>query len=143
MTPPKPLKKKPRGRPRVTRAVLDARIADYCSRHEVEPTDSGLPPFPTGKRETAQHRKWLGLYKAHSRLVSHMYPEAERRATLDRQDGRCPVCARDLDLEAAVNHADMTGAPRGVLHEECKLVAVSAERLGVDGFDRLRAYLFR
>ncbi len=107
----KPSKKKPRGRPRVTREILDARIADYCSRYEAEPTDSGLPPFPTGKRESAQHREWLGLYKAHSRMVARAdsYPKKERLEALARQDGCCPVCGSDLKLAEAVSHADAAG----------------------------------
>lgn len=137
-------KKNPRGRPRVTREVLDARITDYCKSYDVKPGATGLPPFPTGKRESPQHREWLGLYKAHSRLVSRagVHTEDERREALARQAGCCPACASELKLAESVSHADAAGALRGVLHEECKLTAAAVERLGPDGLDRLKTYLF-
>jgi len=43
-------------------------VRDYCARYGVEPNAEGLPPFPTGLRETPQHREWLAVYKAHHRL---------------------------------------------------------------------------
>jgi hypothetical protein len=68
-----------RGRPRLTPEDLEIRLADYCRRYRVSVTPEGLPPFPSGQRETAQHREWLVVYKAHRRL--------SRRAR-----GRCESC---------------------------------------------------
>jgi hypothetical protein len=68
-----------RGRPRLTAEVLQARVAEYCRRYGVSPSAGGLPPFPSGKRETPQHREWLLVYKAHQRLSR-------------RQQGRCERC---------------------------------------------------
>ena len=147
MTPPKKKpdpKKKPKGRPRITRDVLDARIADYCDRYDVRPTDTGLPPFPSGKRESPQHREWLGLYKAHSRLASRgeVHSEEARRAKLQEYEGRCPLCDRAVDLETGVNDSDSNGDLRGLLHKECRQIVAWAERHGPASPERLRAYLF-
>jgi hypothetical protein len=51
----------------------------------VRPTLEGLPPFPSGQRETAQHREWLGLYKLKSRLGRRARGQCER----------CPAPAAD------------------------------------------------
>ncbi len=56
-------------------------MQEYCSRYGVAPKPDGLPPFPAGRRETAQHREWLALYKALQRL--------RRRAT--KEDGSSPA----------------------------------------------------
>lgn len=67
-----------KGRPRLTPEDLDARIAEYCERYRVTRGPHGLPPFPSGKRETPQHRAWIGLYKAHSRLGRRSRGQCER-----------------------------------------------------------------
>jgi len=56
------------GRPRITFEELQTRVADYCARYGVAPNAEGLPPFPSGKRETQQHREWIAVYKAHVKL---------------------------------------------------------------------------
>ena len=68
-----------KGRPRLSLADLEARIADYCRRYHAVRAPTGLPSFPTGKRETPQHREWMKLYKAHQRLSR-------------RQNGTCERC---------------------------------------------------
>lgn len=111
----------PRGRPRLTPADVEARLQAYCRRYAVAPTTSGLPPFPTGRRETPQHREWLALYKAHARLRAAAEPAAP--STL--QGTRCPACGGD-------------GAP----HERCEQLTALARELGPDALDRVRRRLW-
>jgi hypothetical protein len=70
----------PKGRPRLTPEAYQARLKAYCDRYAVTPSASGLAPFPSGQRETPQHREWLSLYKAHSRLARHHGAQCERCA---------------------------------------------------------------
>jgi len=67
-----------KGRKRLTQEDLDARIAAYCKRHGVRPATSGLPPFPAGRRETPEHREWLGIYKLKNRLGRRGRGQCER-----------------------------------------------------------------
>jgi hypothetical protein len=167
-----------RGRPRITPADLQTRIAEYCQRYGVTPNAEGLPPFPAGQRETRQHREWISAYKAHSRLARRLRGQCERcaapvsegsvfcelhrahvsdRATdhddvsssvddrrpqLDVQEGRCPVCARKLDLRDAVDHTTPGRGLRAVLHPACHRMLGLAEAVGPEGVDRLRTYLW-
>lgn len=87
-----------KGRPRLTPEAYEARLKAYCVKYAVKPTPAGIPPFPTGQRETPQHRAWLALYKAHSRLARHADGAAleERRALLATEGGRCPLCGQKL-----------------------------------------------
>ncbi len=57
-----------RGRPPLSAEQVDARVREYCERYGVAAGPDGLPPFPSGRRETPQHREWLALYKALQRL---------------------------------------------------------------------------
>ena len=57
-----------RGRPPQAAEEIEARVRHYCARYGVAPGPDGLPPFPSGQRETKQHREWLTLYKALQRL---------------------------------------------------------------------------
>jgi hypothetical protein len=77
-----------KGRPRLTLEEYATRLLAYCGKYGVKPTVEGIPPFPTGRRETAQHREWLGLYKAHSRL---------QRIVEVPEQGRCPLCNASLE----------------------------------------------
>jgi len=67
-----------KGRPRLTPDDVQARIDLYCARYGVRPNVGGLPPFPSGKRETAQHRAWIAVYKAHNRLGRRSRGQCER-----------------------------------------------------------------
>lgn len=116
-----------RGRPRLTPAEYEERLASYCRRHGVLATAAGIPPFPAGQRETDQHREWLALYKAHSRL------NATGVAT---PDGSCGVCGRAVDPREAVRHRSAG------LHAACHAIVSLLEPLGPSGLDRLRAYLW-
>jgi hypothetical protein len=56
------------GRVPLTPQELEERIRAYCERYGAAPGPTGLPPYPSGQRETPQHREWIAVYKAHSRL---------------------------------------------------------------------------
>jgi hypothetical protein len=66
------------GRPRITVEEYEARLRAYCGRYGVQPTSQGLPPFPAGQRESAQHREWMSLYKALNRLARRQRGQCER-----------------------------------------------------------------
>jgi hypothetical protein len=120
----------PRGRPRLTPAEYDERLQAYCGRYGVSATAYGIPPFPSGQRETDQHREWLALYKAHARL--------NRAATTAATppDGSCGVCGCPVAPGEAVTHR------AGILHGACDEIVTRVEPLGPAGLDRLRAYLW-
>jgi hypothetical protein len=120
-----------KGRPRLTPAEYNDRLQSYCRRYNVAPTDAGIPPFPTGRRETDQHREWLALYKAHARLG-----QASPRSGTRLPDGSCAVCGRPVDAPDAVAHGSSQ------LHAACHGIVGLVEPLGPDGLDRLRAYLW-
>jgi hypothetical protein len=71
----------PKGRPRLTPEDHEARLQAYCTAHAVKLNAEGLPPFPTGQRETPQHREWMKLYKAHSRMSRRTRGQCERCGT--------------------------------------------------------------
>jgi hypothetical protein len=165
-----------KGRPRLTPADLEARIKDYCDRYGVSARTDGLPPFPTGQRETRQHRDWIAVYKAHDRLARRARGQcercaapatddsvfcedhrsapsarasrsagpslAQRKALLETQKGRCPVCGKAVELRDAVDHEDPADGLRAVLHPGCGRLVGLAERIGPSGLERLRAYLW-
>ncbi len=161
-----------KGRKRLTEDDLRARIADYCRRHGVRPTAEGLPPFPAGQRESAQHRAWLGLYKLQNRLGRRARGQCERcsspasdgsifceahRASAtaehgtDREDqqrllqaqaARCPVCDKTVGPGDPVDRNPADGAARGLLHPSCSQLVALAEAQGPEGLDRLRVYLW-
>jgi hypothetical protein len=133
----------PRGRPRLTPEEYEARLAAYCARYGVSASE-GLPPFPTGRRETPQHREWIALYKAQRRLTGRESPVTTeaRRDYAARQNGRCPVCGEALDGSSGVLDQDRsTRRIRGVLHPRCLRLVRLAEEVGPEALARLRAYL--
>lgn len=131
-----------RGRPRLTAEDLRARLADYCSRYDATLNDEGLPPFPAGKRETAQHRDWMSLYKAHQRLSDRGPDTADverRQELLAVQHGRCAICRKPLDLEdARLDHHESDPA---VLHARCLELVALARALGPDAVERAKTRL--
>jgi len=58
------------------------RVHAYCARYHVAPLETGLPPFPSGQRETPQHRAWIALYKAHQRLSAATVAAADPGGSL-------------------------------------------------------------
>jgi len=67
-----------KGRPRLTEDDLRGRIKAYCKAYGASLGDQGLPAFPAGKRETAQHREWISLYKLWNRLGRRKRGQCER-----------------------------------------------------------------
>jgi hypothetical protein len=137
------------GRPRLTPDQLDARLAAYCRTYGVSVAANGLPPFPSGQRETVQHREWMALYKAQARLTRRARAEAalqeapldERQALHAAQDGRCPICAEEVDVDTSVAVTREPGG-RSLLHPRCHEIVGLLTPLGPEGLDRLRAYLW-
>ena len=157
------------GRPRLTPEGYQARLDAYCASYKVTPLVTGIPPFPAGRRETPQHREWIALYKAKSRLArrergqcekckapvaegsifcdehrsSTDAPDgAETRALLKVQGGLCPICGLEIDPGDAVEHSGGPGRLRVVLHRRCHELATLAAALGPDAVGRLRLYLW-
>ena len=148
----------------MTAELYQERLSVYCKRYRVAPLDTGLPPFPTGQRETPQHKEWISLYKAHQRIgrrdrgqcercaapagPGSVFCEAhrgagskgltagERHALLEAQGGRCPVCREPVEASAPVHGS------KALLHPRCHQLAGLAEALGPAALDRLRAYLW-
>src|SRR5688572_28969768 len=88
-------KRMPRtGRPPLTEAVIKERIAAYCSRYGVsDRNEAGFPVYPAGRRESPQHREWVVLFKAMSRLRAR---EAAQKLAKSQTAGLCPTCRRPL-----------------------------------------------
>ena len=157
------------GRPRVTPEVYQARLDAYCARYKVTALDTGIPPFPAGRRETPQHREWIALYKAHSRLARRergqcercaspvaegsIFCEAHRDSTgandaaqagalLKAQDGLCPICGLEVSLGDAVEHEPGPGRHHAALHKRCHGLASLAATFDAEAVGRLRSYLW-
>ena len=137
----------PRGRPRLSPEAVRDRIAAYCTRHGVNVNDEGLPPFPGGKRESAQHREWMALYKAHRRLSAREANAgagdlSRRQELLSDQRGRCPVCRKPLELtESRLDEPEARDRDAAVLHSSCFELVSLARGLGVEALERLKARL--
>ena len=132
----------PAGRPRLTSEQYQERLSAYCTQYCVTAGEGGLPPFPTGRRETEQHRAWMALYKARRRLSDPAGPrERRRRELVAAQGGRCPVCGRDVAATEALDPAD-AAVPRALMHHACSLAVALARRDGAAVLDRIRAYLW-
>jgi hypothetical protein len=119
-----------RGRPRLTQAEYKMRLDAYCRRYDVTATVAGIPPFPSGRRETGQHREWLALYKAHARLDATARPGSPAPS-----DGACGVCGLPVGADGIAHRA-------GRLHPACHGIVALVEPLGPAGLDGLRAYLW-
>ena len=130
-----------KGRRRLTEEVLAQRIADYCSRYGVaDRNESGFPVFPAGQRETPQHREWVVLFKALSRLRD-TGPRDLRTALFASQGGRCPVCTEEIPVEGGVVVAGAAGV-QVLAHPGCGRFLRQALDLGPGGLDRARAVLW-
>lgn len=130
-----------KGRPRLTEEVLAQRIADYCSRYGVtERNESGFPVFPAGQRETPQHREWVVLFKAQSRLRD-TGPREIRNALLVTQNGRCPVCTEEIPADGG---SVVPGASEAkvLVHAACGRLLRLALDLGPSTLDRARGVLW-
>ena len=153
----------PRGRPRVTEEALKARIDDYCARYDVAPNEKGLPPFPAGRRETRQHREWITLVKAHTRLRRRMgglcrrcdnpaapggilceEHESLAAATNAPADSKasCFVCGDGAAGTAVQELQGDTRSTPELVHRGCADVIALTQRVGPELLDRVRQYLW-
>lgn len=133
----------PRGRPPLTEDVLRERTAAYCKQYGVSDfNEAGLPAYPAGKRESRQHRDWVNLFKAWSRLRRRTVSprDADCAAALRAQNGCCPICRRPLQA-ADVLDEDKSGRILGLLHADCDKLVRLARRAGTGVAERLSSYL--
>jgi recombination endonuclease VII len=66
----------------------------------------------------------------------------QRRALLDSQAGRCPICGEAVDLRDSVDHSHPTSELRALMHQRCNQLVGAAESLGPEALDRVRLYLW-
>jgi hypothetical protein len=114
------------GRPPLTEATVRERIEAYCARYDSQKLNAeGFPAYPSGRRETAQHREWVSLYRAFRRM--------RERATPRRKSGpggaECPVCLRPNDRP-------------GQGHPRCLRVVDLVRELGPEALERIRSLAF-
>lgn len=149
-----------RGRPPITEDVLSARISDYCARYSVIPDKkTGLPPFPAGRRETPQHREWITILKARTRLRRRAGGLCRRcdepavagtifckqhgpfsETTPTRSHALCFVCG--VAVAKAVEHRrDPRSEPVSV-HRQCHEVISAVQKAGPSMLSRLQEYLW-
>lgn len=121
------------GRPPLSPEAVRERVAAYCERYGVRPDADGLPPFPSGRRETVQHREWLTVYRAVRRLAARATPGVAPRPAISRETSSpCPICGKPLPPSARETRLGTRAAPRVRLHEPC---AALVERLRAVGFE--------
>ena len=131
------------GRPPLTEDQVHSRVEAYCKRYDVPVGPEGLPPFPTGKRETRQHREWLTVYRAlqrfRQRAATNAPPPAEASSTVPV----CPICAHPLEPALSVPYARRTRSARTVpLHPNCAELVRLGENLGPSAVAALGPFLW-
>jgi len=130
------------GRPALTEDEVRAKVLAYCARYDVSPGPEGLPPFPTGKRETRQHRDWLTVYRAHQRWRLRSAAPSEA-STADPAQALCAICQRPLQRDLAIVRTQRGKRARPVaLHPTCAELARLAETVGPDAVAGLAAFLW-
>jgi len=142
--------------------VLQARIRDYCARYGVAPNENGLPPFPAGRRETRQHREWISLLKARSRLRRRIgglcrrcdQPAVPGRIFCEQHDptsadtapatskARCFVCGEPVAGAPVDEHRREPRSEPVLVHRYCAHVISLAQKVGPGLLDRVRYYLW-
>ena len=128
------------GRPPLTEEQVRARVAAYCQRYHVSPGPGGLPPFPTGKRETRQHREWLTVYRVLQRAKARA---AASVPTETPASGSCPICARLVAPEAAVAFERAGRRRSGArLHPRCADLVHLVQEAGPEAVARLSEWLW-
>ena len=131
------------GRPPHTEEQVRAKVDAYCERHGVSPGPEGLPPFPSGQRETRQHREWLTVYRALQRLKARAAGGAPIATSSGGPETMCPLCTRAVSSEEAVPFA--RAGRRGRfwnLHRACADLVRTAENAGPDTIARLSELLW-
>jgi hypothetical protein len=124
--------------------ALAARVDAYCRQYGVRADDDGIPPYPSGRRETRQHREWLALYKARRRLSERLAV-----AALDGKPAaagtHCLLCERAVRMPDAVRlrppPPDGDGPPR-VMHRACLSLLRAAREAGPAAVSRLGGLLW-
>lgn len=142
--------------------VLRERVDDYCARYKVEPNEKGLPPFPAGRRETRQHREWISLLKADTRLrrrigglcrrcsqpaaPGRIFCALHERSSADMapatSNAVCLVCGQAVAGAAVDQHRREPLAEPVVVHHSCAHVISLAQKVGPALLDRVRHYLW-
>ncbi len=141
-----------RGRPPLGADQVDGKARQYCARYGVTPGPNGLPPFPSGQRETRQHREWLTVYKAHQRLARRtggsegsadcrMVEGSDPEASPDRSGPSCALCSRTFRPDEIVRYA-RAGRSELQLHPGCAELLRLAEDAGPDAVARLSSVLW-
>jgi len=134
------------GRPALTEEQVRDKVLAYCERYHVSPGPEGLPPFPSGMRETRQHREWLTVYRAHQRWRrrSGVSPSSSATPAGGSAPVVCPICARPLQSDLAILRAHRTGrtARPVALHPTCAELARLAETVGPEALAALGAFLW-
>ena len=130
------------GRPPLTDEQVRAKVITYCERHGVSLVpENGLPPFPSGQRETPQHREWLTVYRALQRCEARS--SATAAAARSDSETLCPVCALALKPEDAV--PVRPGGRRATsrnTHAACADLLRLAEKAGPEAIARLSGLLW-
>ncbi len=126
------------GRPALTDDQVRDKVHAYCERYHVSPGPQGFPPFPSGRRESPQHREWLTVYRALQRLRARSAAiPAETSA-----EGACPVCSRAVNPDGALAFTRGRRSRPTKLHPECADLAGMAEKAGPEAVARLSAWLW-
>ena len=131
------------GRPPLTEEQVRAKVLTYCERYGVSPVPEGLPPFPSGKRETRQHREWLTVYRARQRLLARVADAAPLVTSSGDLEVSCALCTRAVSSDAAVPFARAgRRGRRWSLHAGCADLLRRAEDAGPDTVARLSELLW-
>jgi hypothetical protein len=125
-------------RPPLTDGQVRDRVDAYCERYGVTPGPEGLPPFPSGRRESLQHREWLTVYRALQRLKARSAGVRAEAAA----EGLCPVCSRAVSPDSAATIQRGRHPRAAKLHPECADLVRLAERAGPEAVARLSAWLW-
>jgi hypothetical protein len=126
------------GRPALTEDQVRAKVAAYCEKYQVSPGPDGLPPFPSGRRETRQHREWLTVYRA---LQRRRKRSVAASASSGVPGGACSICARALPSDLAVPWAPPGSTPISV-HPACADLARFAAAVGPEALARVGRFLW-
>ena len=125
-------------RPALTDDQVRDKVLAYCERYDVSPGPAGLPPFPSGRRESLQHRDWLTVYRALQRLKARSAGNPVETAA----EGACPVCSRAVTPEDAVAFHRPGRSRSDRLHQDCAELARLAEKAGPEAVARLSGWLW-
>jgi hypothetical protein len=117
-----------KGRPRLTPEEYEQRLGAYCERFGVVPVD-GLPPFPKGRRETAQHREWVKLYKTRQRLSRRRSGICERCASPASDGSVFCETHRAANSGRMGAHAATADARRAILHAQAGRCPICGDKV--------------